>query len=218
MPPPAARAKSPWNCRRSNRRTPQQRRRAAAKTSNCWRCSRPAQQDPRQLIATPSSLLKSQPAISRLKDALVDAQVRTANLLGTYADEHPFVIAAREAETLIQKQLHDEVAVAIKGLEIDLSLNGDREASLEREVGRRPRAAGPAGRGSRAEYANLVAAVENHTKLVEAARKNLADARAEHAECPSRRASSAASTASKPACGRSDRDARRSPPPAASPV
>jgi hypothetical protein len=31
---------------------------------------------------------------------------------------------------------------------------------------------------SRAEYANLVSAAENHTKLVETARKNLADARA----------------------------------------
>ena len=34
---------------------------------------------------------------------------------------------------------------------------------------------------SRAEYANLVAAVQNHTRLVEAARKNLADVRARQA-------------------------------------
>src|SRR5215831_14557312 len=47
-----------------------------------------AQEDPRQLVATPSSLLVSQPALSRLKDALVDAQVRTAQMLGTYADDH----------------------------------------------------------------------------------------------------------------------------------
>jgi len=70
--------------------------------------------NPAQLIATPSTLLKSQPAISRLKDALIDAQIRTANLLGTYAEEHPFVIGAREAETLIRQQLRDEVAVAIE--------------------------------------------------------------------------------------------------------
>jgi hypothetical protein len=38
---------------------------------------------------------------------------------------------------------------------------------------------------ARAEYASLVAAVENHTKLVEAARKNLADARADHASAHS---------------------------------
>jgi uncharacterized protein involved in exopolysaccharide biosynthesis len=136
--------------------------------------------NPAQLIATPSTLLKSQPAISRLKDALIDAQIRTANLLGTFADDHPFVIGAREAETLIQKQLRDEVVLAIKGLEVDLSLNGDRDSALNtKSAAGRERIARLA--GSRAEYANLVSAVENHAKLVEAARKNLADARAKQA-------------------------------------
>lgn len=136
--------------------------------------------NPAQLIATPNTLLKSQPALSRLKDALIDAQVRTSNLLGTYADEHPYVVGAREAEVLIQQQLRDEVASAIKGLEVDLSFNGDRESALNaKSVAGRERIARLA--GSRAEYANLVAAVDNHTKLVEAARKNLADARAKHA-------------------------------------
>jgi polysaccharide biosynthesis transport protein len=136
--------------------------------------------NPAQLIATPNTLLKSQPALSRLKDALIDAQVRTANLLGTYADEHPFVIGAREAESLVQQQLRDEVASAIQGLEVDLSFNGDRDSALNaKRVAGRERIARLA--GSRAEYANLVSAVENHSKLVEAARKNLADARAKHA-------------------------------------
>jgi uncharacterized protein involved in exopolysaccharide biosynthesis len=136
------------------------------------------EKSPAQLIATPNTLLKSQPAIQRLKDALIDAQVRTARLLGTYADDHPFVVGARESESLIEKQLRDEVAVAIKGLEIDLQLATDRDASLgAKSQAGRERTARLA--GARAEYANLVAAVENHTKLVEAARKNLADARAD---------------------------------------
>jgi len=139
-----------------------------------------AEHNPAQLIATPTTLLKSQPAISRLKDALIDAQVRTANLLGTFADEHPLVIAAREAESLIQQQLHDEVATAIQGIKLDLSLNGDRDAALNaKSVAGRERVARLA--GARAEYANLVAAVDNYTKLVEAVRKNLGDARAKHA-------------------------------------
>ena len=37
----------------------------------------------------------------------------------------------------------------------------------------------------RAEYANLVASVQNHTRLVETARKNLADARARQASAHS---------------------------------
>jgi len=139
-----------------------------------------AAQDPQQLLATPNTLLKSQPAISRLKDALVDTQVRTANLLGTYADEHPFVLAAREAESLVRGQLHDELTIAIKGLQLDLEFNTGRETALKSKwASGRDRLARLA--GARAEYANLVSAVDNHTKLVEAARKNLADARADHA-------------------------------------
>jgi uncharacterized protein involved in exopolysaccharide biosynthesis len=143
-----------------------------------------AQSDPRQLVATPSSLLTSQPALSRLKDALVDAQVHTANLLGTYADDHPYVIAAKEAEQRVQTQLHDELALAIKGIEVDSQLAADRAASLDRSTqAGRERLARLA--SARAEYANLVAAVDNHTKLVETARKNLADARADHASAHS---------------------------------
>jgi polysaccharide biosynthesis transport protein len=139
-----------------------------------------AQKDPRQLIATPSSLLTSQPALSRLKDALVDAQVRSAQLLGTYAEDHPYVIAAKETEKRVQAQLHDELDVAIKGVNVDLQSAVNRAASLNNnsQAGR-DRIARLA--SARAEYANLISAVDNHSKLVEAARKNLADARADHA-------------------------------------
>jgi uncharacterized protein involved in exopolysaccharide biosynthesis len=139
-----------------------------------------AQDDPRQLIATPSPLLRSQPALSRLKDALVDSQVRTANLLGNLTEDHPYVIAAREAESVIRDRLHEELTVAVKGLEVDLKLNADHEQVLaERHTAGRERMARLA--GGRAEYANLVASVGNLTRLLEAARKNLADARAQKA-------------------------------------
>jgi uncharacterized protein involved in exopolysaccharide biosynthesis len=139
-----------------------------------------ARDNPQQLLATPSSLLRSQPAVSRLKNALVDAQVHTANVLGSRSEKHPFVVAAREAEDLVRKQLHDEVGLAIKGVEVDLALNMDREESL---AGRWQTARERLSRlaAGRAEYANLIAAVENHTKLVDASRKNLADARARQA-------------------------------------
>jgi succinoglycan biosynthesis transport protein ExoP len=139
-----------------------------------------SENNPQQLLATPNTLLVSQPALSRLKDALVDSRVRTAGLLGTLAEAHPFVVAAKEAEVRIQNQLREEVGTAIKGLELDLQFNADRDASLAAKFDAgRERLANLA--GARAEYANLVSAVENHTKLVEAARKNLADVRADHA-------------------------------------
>jgi uncharacterized protein involved in exopolysaccharide biosynthesis len=143
-----------------------------------------AQDDPRQLVATPNSLLVSQPALGQLKDALVEAQVRTANLLGTYADDHPYILAAKETETRLQAQLHEELSLAIKGIEVDVQLAADRATTLDQstQAGRERLARLAA---ARAEYANLVAAVDNHSKLVEAARKNLADARADHASAHS---------------------------------
>jgi uncharacterized protein involved in exopolysaccharide biosynthesis len=139
-----------------------------------------AQDDPQQLLATPNSLLQSQPAVAQLKQALVAAEVRTAGLLGSRSEKHPFVLAAREAEQLLREQLHDEVAVAIRALEVDIELNVEREQSLSaRCTAARDRLARLA--ESRASYAKLVASVENHTRLVETARRNLADARARQA-------------------------------------
>lgn len=139
-----------------------------------------AQDDPSQLLATPNSLLHSQPSLSRLKDALVDAQIRVAGLLGSRSERHPFVIAAREAEKFVRGELHDEIGVAVAGLNVELALNADREQSL---VAKKHEARERLSRlaESRADYANLVSAAENHTKLVEAARKNLADARGRQA-------------------------------------
>jgi uncharacterized protein involved in exopolysaccharide biosynthesis len=143
-----------------------------------------AEHDASQLIATPQSLLQSQPALSRLKDALVDAQIQTADLLGRLADGHPFVLAARETEQRLQAQLHEELAVAIKGLEADLEFDASRDQALDENwAAGRERLARLA--GARAEYANLVAAVESHTKIVESARTNLADARADQASAHS---------------------------------
>jgi succinoglycan biosynthesis transport protein ExoP len=139
-----------------------------------------AQGDTKQLLATPNSLLQSQPAVSQLKTALVNAQVHTAELLGSRSEKHPFVIAARQAEELLRRQLHDEVAVAIRGLEVDVELDAEREQALSaKSTATRERLARLA--EARAEYAKLLASVANHTRLVEAARKNLADARARRA-------------------------------------
>jgi len=139
-----------------------------------------AQNDPKQILATPSSLLHSQPAVERLKNALVDAQVRTAMLLGSRSEKHPQVLAAREAEAAVRNQLHDEIGTAIQGLNVELALNADREqALLAKWMEARERISHLA--EARAEYSNLVTATDNHTRLVEIARKNLAEARARQA-------------------------------------
>jgi uncharacterized protein involved in exopolysaccharide biosynthesis len=139
-----------------------------------------AKKDPQKLLATPNSLLKSQHAVSQLKNALINAQVYTANLLGSLTEKHPVVINARDAEELIRQQLHEELAVAIRGLEVDIELGAEREQALSAKwTAARDRLGRLA--AARAEYANLAASVANHTRLVEAARKNLVDARARQA-------------------------------------
>jgi uncharacterized protein involved in exopolysaccharide biosynthesis len=139
-----------------------------------------AKDDSKQLLATPNSLLASQPAVSQLKTALVNAQIHTANLSGTRTADHPFVVAARESEASLRQQLNNEVAVAIRGLEVDIDSAADRQKSLSAKYEAARERMSHLAQG-RAEYANLVASVQNHTRLVEAARKNLADARARQA-------------------------------------
>ncbi len=141
---------------------------------------RGAQDDPGRLVATPSGLLDSQPALRRLKDGLVDAQLDTAVLKGRMLDEHPLVAAAKGAEEEIGRHMHNELAIAIRGVETELRISGDRRAMLRGQLAEATeRLDGLA--ALRAPYANLVAETKNRTVLVERAEQNLAEARATHA-------------------------------------
>lgn len=137
-----------------------------------------AQQDPEQLVAMPSSLLNSQPTLRRLKDGLIEAQLRAARLDGTRTAEHPQVIAAHQAVEHIRDDLHDELQVATSGVQIELDLSRSRYIDLKDQMRKiNVRLAGLARR--RAEYSNRVAAVENSRKVLDQARKHLTEARAE---------------------------------------
>ena len=139
-----------------------------------------AQDDPGRLIATPNRLLESQPALQRLKDGLVDAQLQTAQLGGRMSDEHPLVLAAREAEKGIGRHLHDEVAIAIRGLKVELRLNAEHVTMLEERLadttGRLERLA-----QLRATYANQVAQTGHRGGLLQQAEQHLSQARASQA-------------------------------------
>jgi succinoglycan biosynthesis transport protein ExoP len=138
---------------------------------------RTAQDDPGRLVATPNRLLESQPALRRLKEGLLDSQLRTAELLGRMSAGHPRVVAAKEAESEVARHLHDELAVAVRGIEVDLHLNTTRLETLEKRLaeasGRMSRLA-----GVRASYANLVAENRTRNELLQRAEQNLAEARA----------------------------------------
>jgi uncharacterized protein involved in exopolysaccharide biosynthesis len=138
---------------------------------------RPAENDAGALLAAPSRLLESQPALKRLKDGLVDAQLRTAQLQGQMSAEHPLVVAAKEAERETAERLHNELAVAIRGLEAELQFNADRASMLEKQAAEASRRLARLAE-IRADYSNQVAETGQRSKLVERAEQNLAEARA----------------------------------------
>jgi uncharacterized protein involved in exopolysaccharide biosynthesis len=139
-----------------------------------------AEEDQSQLLAMPNSLLESQPALRRLKEGLVDAQLSTAKLRGTMSDAHPQVKAALAAELEINHHLRSELATAVKAVDVDLRLAQSRVTSLEEQLTavrkRLERLA-----GLRAEYSSLVAESDQRTKLLSEAEKELSEAQASQA-------------------------------------
>jgi uncharacterized protein involved in exopolysaccharide biosynthesis len=141
---------------------------------------RAAEKDPQQLVATPNSLLASQPALRRLKDGLVDAQLATAKLAGTRSADHPRVLSAIEAEKQIRDDLHRELVTAIRGAEAEVHLGQERvKATRARLTNLQGRLGQLAER--RAEYSNRVAAVDNSRVTLDRARQNLSIAKAAQA-------------------------------------
>lgn len=140
----------------------------------------PAQLDPTKLLATPNRLLESQPALRRLKDGLVDAQLRTSQLLGSMSPEHPLVRAALDNEQEVRRRLHDELTAAMTGIETELgpaeALVRDRSERLAAARARLDRLA-----SVRAEYSALNAENQHNARQLEQAEKQLLEARAAQA-------------------------------------
>lgn len=140
----------------------------------------PALNDPTKLLATPNRLLESQPALKRLKDGLVDAQLRTSTLLGSMSPEHPLVRASIDSEQEVRRQLHGELASAVTGIQTELgpaeALVNDRRERLMTARRRMEFLA-----SLRAEYSALNADTLSRTRQLEAAEKSLVDAQASQA-------------------------------------
>lgn len=138
---------------------------------------RSAQSDPSQIVATPNSLLVSQPALRRLKDGLVDAQLVTAKLQGTRSAQHPRVVAAQEAEEGIRRDLFQELQSAIETAEAELELNTSRHTAARNQLTElESRLATLAEK--RAEYSNRVAALETSRQTLDRVKQQLNTAQA----------------------------------------
>jgi uncharacterized protein involved in exopolysaccharide biosynthesis len=139
-----------------------------------------AKSDAGRFVATPNRLLDSHPSLRRLKDGLVDAQLHTATLLGTMAADHPRVRASKEAEEEIGRHLHNELALARRGVQFEIGMLADRRVLLESQLAKTiARLDGLA--QVRAAYANEVTETKNRAVLLERAEQNLAEAHAARA-------------------------------------
>lgn len=136
--------------------------------------------DTGSLTAAPNRLLESQPVLRRLKDGLVDAQLRTAALAGNMTSDHPLVAAAKISESEIAAHVREEIDGAIRGVQVELRLSQNRAAALESQLAdARQRLTGLA--EMRAEYGNLVNERNQRSDIVKAAEQELAEARASQA-------------------------------------
>lgn len=136
--------------------------------------------DQGRLLAVPSRLLESQPALKRLKEGLVDAQLKTAELSGGMSSQHPLVRAALESEDEISHQLEREVEIARRGVEADLQLATDRAETLAEQLADTRSRLARLG-GLRATYSNLVTDVQHRSGLLAAAQRELSEARSSQA-------------------------------------
>lgn len=136
-----------------------------------------AVKNPNEVLAMPNQLLESQPALRRLKEGLVDAQLRTSQLLGRTSAEHPSAQAAMEAEQKIRQNIQAELATALRGLSQELKLSGSLVASLDDQLtdvqNRLDRLA-----RLRVTYIGLVSETRQRSQRAEDAEKALAEARA----------------------------------------
>jgi len=90
--------------------------------------------DPLELLATPRELLESQPALSELKNQLIEAQVIQSNVLGVYSDKHPRHISAVKSVAEIRSQIKQELESTLVGLKAQQRLAQQEISGLEKQA------------------------------------------------------------------------------------
>ncbi len=136
--------------------------------------------DTKSLVAAPNRLLEAQPILRRLKDGLVDAQLRTAQLSGNLTNQHPSVMAAKISEQEIEAHVRSELDSAIAGVQAEFRLSQERAEMLQSQLtAARARLTKLA--EMRADYANVLAERNQRADIVKTAEQQLAEARASQA-------------------------------------
>lgn len=134
-------------------------------------------EDPQHLLVSGGDLLESQPSLQRMKDGLIDAQLRSSELAGSVTGEHPKLRAAIAAEEEIKRRMQQETAAVIRAMQPTIQLAQDRVERLQarkQEVEQRLNHLALA----RTEYAKIDAEVRHRTESLAEAERLLVEAKA----------------------------------------
>ena len=128
------------------------------------------------ILGTPNRLLESQPALQRLKDGLIDAQLRAARLRAAFTDDHPKVLAAELNQQNLLSQLEIEINNAYNSTRSDLVVSQRLASSLKKKLADvQSRLDNLA--AQRAGYVNLTSKVQQRREQLRQASVALAEAR-----------------------------------------
>ena len=133
--------------------------------------------DPRQLLISGGDLLNSQPSLQRLKDGLIDAQLRASQLSGVYTLQNPKRKAAIATEREIRERIIQETKSVIVSMQPMIELQraevqklSDRVSALSDKLAMLAEA--------RTSYAEIDAELTQRTQQLADAEQRLVDARA----------------------------------------
>lgn len=131
--------------------------------------------DPLELLATPRELLESQPALSELKNQLIEAQVIQSNVLGVYSAKHPRHISAVKSVAEIRTQIKQELETTLVGLKAQQSLAQQEIAGLEKQAREYERRISKVA-NMRVDYGQLVSEIRLRNEELAAVHKEYAQA------------------------------------------
>jgi polysaccharide biosynthesis transport protein len=133
--------------------------------------------DPSHLLVSGGEQLNFQPALRRLKDGLIDAQLERSKLAGRLTEENPKMKAAVAAEIKIRSEMQSETALVLRSMEPILAVERERverlktkQQSIQRRLDRLAEA--------RTAYSKIASEVKHRTSLLEESQRVLAAAEA----------------------------------------
>ena len=122
-------------------------------------------------------MLTRQPSLQRLKDGLIDAQLRRSQLAGSLTEANPKMRASIAEEQEIRQAMQSEIVLVIHSMQPVLEVERDRVTRLQDKQQNLQRRLDRLAEG-RTSYAKIAADVKHRTALLEDSQRVLAEAEA----------------------------------------